>query len=89
MLFKIINIQYLIFGGLKVNIGDFSYSYSFGIGESYYSIGWKDSSLDIQIGINKIDVGTTYVVNGMNLIMLNYIMIFSKVIKMNLNREFL
>ncbi len=46
--------------GIKVRFGKFSYSTSFGLGESNASIGWNNKSFDVQIGIERIGVGTSY-----------------------------
>ncbi len=46
--------------GLNINIGNFSYSYSVGVGEQNYSVGWKDSTVNLQSGINKIGVGVSH-----------------------------
>ena len=43
--------------GVKINIGDFSSSYSIGLGETNASVSWKNSSLDFQVGVNKIGIG--------------------------------
>ena len=45
--------------GYKISTEKFSFSYSFGIGEQNYSIGWDNQSIDFQFGINKIGLGTS------------------------------
>lgn len=50
--------------GFKINIGKFSCSMSMGIGETNTSFGWDNDTLDIQIGINKIGLGTSHTSNG-------------------------
>ena len=50
--------------GYSVNIGEFSCSYSVGIGETNSSIGWKDTTLDFQSGINKIGMGLSHTSNN-------------------------
>lgn len=45
--------------GIKINIGEFSYTFSSGVGEANWSISWNNFSLDIQSGINKIGIGTS------------------------------
>ena len=50
--------------GVKTNIGKYSHSFSIGIGERNCSFGWGNSTLDMQIGIDKIGFGTTKTKNG-------------------------
>jgi hypothetical protein len=59
--------------GMKFNIGKFSYSFSEGFGESNCSIGWDDSTFDIQFGINKIGLGTSKTVGNKTLYSQGYI----------------
>lgn len=59
--------------GIKFNIGKFSYSYTFGFGESNYSIGWENSTFDIQIGINKIGFGTSKTIDNQTIYSQGYI----------------
>ncbi len=50
--------------GLKVNISDFSFSLSLGLGELNTSLATKDSSFDFQLGINKIGFGISKTIDG-------------------------
>ena len=45
--------------GITFNIDEFSYSYSYGIGEANWSIGVENLSFDFQLGIDKIGIGYT------------------------------
>ena len=59
--------------GIKFNIGKFSYSYTFGFGESNYSIGWENSTFDFQSGINKIGFGTSKTIDNQTIYSQGYI----------------
>lgn len=52
--------------GVKINIGKFSFSSSVGLGEINISFGWNKSSVDFQVGINKIGVGATQSIDGVS-----------------------
>ena len=49
--------------GFKINIGNFNYTSSFGIGEANISLSLGLSTLELQCGINKISVGSSYTNN--------------------------
>lgn len=46
-----------------INIGNFNYTSSFGIGEANISLSLGLSTLELQCGINKISVGSSYTNN--------------------------
>ena len=52
--------------GVKLNIGKFSFSSSVGLGETSISFVWDKSSVDLQVGINKIGVGNTQSIDGVS-----------------------
>ena len=53
--------------GYKIKIGNFSFSSSVGIAETNMSISFKESTFDLQLGINKIRFGTSNTSNGVTL----------------------
>ena len=59
--------------GFKVNIIDYSFSLSLGLGELNTSLGIKDISFDFQLGINKIGFGVSKTINGITVYKQYYI----------------
>lgn len=49
--------------GLKVNFGEFNASFSIGLGEINASIGWGNTNMDFEVGIDKIGVGISHTKN--------------------------
>ena len=47
--------------GVKINIANFHFSFSIGIGEMNISAGTKENAWDLQVGLNKIGIGHTYI----------------------------
>ena len=43
--------------GMEVEISHYTSSFSLGLGEINGSVGWKDTSIELQAGVDKIGVG--------------------------------
>lgn len=50
--------------GVKINIGDFNASVGVGLTGIDASFGYKNNSVDIRVGLDRIGVGTSYEKDG-------------------------